>query len=340
MIGNFRESTPSVDVNSAEIRNHGETPFSFDTPSLGDLKEKLQDIFPQKHTDEIDHTALPQDKSIEFPENDGIIILEDGTVVELPNSEPEPVYSSATSDVSNTEYTPDNTYEVDSVTCKTDDNGNVYMVEGKLTPNRTYELNGSVYTTDDKGRIISCEAKPQRSPENPRDNVAQREAGGDDRKENDQGGHIVGRDLNGDGGGGNLVAMDSRINQSDYKRMENDIKAALDEGKDVTIKVDIFYEGDFDRPYKITVTVDSDGKDIVYKFDNNLDNSLADEVPENGKEAVQAELDDTRGNISSIKEEYDEDGNLTKSIANITYTGEEGSTRRTKVVIENAGGES
>ena len=34
-----------------------------------------------------------------------------------------------------------------------------------------------------------------------------------DRRPSDQGGHIVGRDLNGDGGAGNLVAMDYRINQ-------------------------------------------------------------------------------------------------------------------------------
>ena len=44
-----------------------------------------------------------------------------------------------------------------------------------------------------------------------------------------------------------LVAMDSRINQSDYKRMENDIKAALDEGKDVTVTTDISYSGDSKR---------------------------------------------------------------------------------------------
>jgi len=261
-------------------------------------------------------------------------------VCKAPNPPAKSKTDAITSETKNTERTPNSTYEVDSVTYKTDDNGNVYMVDGKLEPNSTYELNGSVYTTDDKGRIISCEAKPQRSPENPRDNDAQREAGGEDRKENDQGGHIVGRDLNGDSGGGNLVAMDSKINQSDYKRMENDAKNALDEGKDVTTKTDITYEGDSDRPDKITVTVTAYGTDTVYKFDNNLDNSLENEVPENGKEAVRAELDDTGGTISSIKEEYNEEGNLTKTAVNITYTDEAGSTRRTKVIIENTGGEN
>lgn len=232
-------------------------------------------------------------------------------------------------------WIPNNTYVLDEVTYKTDDNGSIYSIDGKLQPNTTYELNGNVYTTDENGRIISCEAKPVRSPENPRDNEAQRQAGGEDRKPNDQGGHIVGREMNGDSGIGNLVAMDSKINQSDYKRMENDIKTALDEGKDVTTKTEMTYSGDSERPDKITVTVTADGKDTVYKFDNNLDGSLRDEVPENGKETVQDRLDETGGEISSIKEEYDEEGNLVETTVYITYKSEDGSNYRTSVVIEN-----
>lgn len=216
-----------------------------------------------------------------------------------------------------------------------DDNGNVYSIDGKLQPNTTYELNGNVYTTDDKGRIISCEATPIKSSENSRDNEAQRQAGGEDRRPNDQGGHIVGRDMNGDSGIGNLVAMDSKINQSDYKRMENDIKSALDEGKEVTTKTEMTYSGDSERPDRITVTVTADGKDTIYKFDNNLDSSLINEIPENGKEIVQNRLDETGGEISSIKEEYDKNGNLVETTGYITYKGEDGTYYRTSVVIEN-----
>lgn len=233
---------------------------------------------------------------------------------------------------------PNNTYEVNEITYKTDDNGNVYSVDGKLQPNTTYELNGNIYTTDEKGRIVSCEATPKKSPENPRDNEAQRQAGGKERRPNDQGGHIISRDLNGDGGNGNLVAMDSRINQSDYKRMENDVKTALDEGKEVKTKTEMTYSGDSERPDKITVTVTVDGKDTVYEFDNNMDGSLRDEVPENGKEIVQDRLDDTNGEISSIKEEYDEDGNLVETTVYITYKDEDGNSYRTSVVIENQSG--
>ena len=230
---------------------------------------------------------------------------------------------------------PNNTYVLNEVTYKTDDNGKIYSVDEKLQPNTTYELNGNIYTTDDKGRIISCEANPKLSPDNPRDNEAQLQVGGENRRPNDQGGHIVGRDLNGDSGNGNLIAMDSKINQSDYKRMENDVKTELDAGKNVTMKTDITYSGDSERPDKITVTVTSDGKDTVYKFDNNVDGSLRKEVPENGKEVVQDRLKDTGGEISSIKEEYDENGNLVETTVYITYKDEDGNNYRTSVVIEN-----
>lgn len=232
------------------------------------------------------------------------------------------------------ERIPNNTYVLDDITCKTDDNGNIYSNDGKLQDNIIYELNGNIYTTDENGRIISCEAKPVRSPENLRDNEAQRQVGGEDRRYNDQGGHIIGRDMNGDGGIGNLVAMDSKINQSDYKRMENNIKVALDEGKDVITKTEMFYSGDSKRPDKIIVTIMEDGKNLVYKFDNNLDGSLRDEVPENGKETVQDRLVETGGEISSIKEEYDEDIKLLETTVYITYKSEDGANYRTSVVIE------
>lgn len=215
-----------------------------------------------------------------------------------------------------------------------DDNDNVYCIDGRLQPNTTYELKGNLYATDDKSRIISCEANPVRSPENPRDNAAQRQVGGVDRKISDQGGHIVGRDMNGDSGIGNLIAMDSKINQSDYKRMENDIKTALDEGKNVTTKTEMAYSDNSDRPDKITVTVTADEKDTVYKFDNNMDGSLRNEIPENGKDAVQDKLDRTGGEVSSTKEEYDENGSLTETTVYITYESEPSVNYRTSILIE------
>ncbi len=117
--------------------------------------------------------------------------------------------------------------------------------------------------------------------------------------------------------------------------MENDVKTALDEGKEVSTKTEMIYHDDSERPDKIIVTVTVDGKDTVYEFDNNMDGSLRDDVPENGKEIVQDKLEKTGGEISSIKKECDENGNLVETTVYITYQGEDGANYRTSVIIEN-----
>lgn len=223
-----------------------------------------------------------------------------------------------------------------------DDTGKVYMEEVKLLPQMTYVLNGNIYKTDEKGRIISCDFVPKHTPENTRDNDAQGSAGGIDRKSGDQGGHIVGRDLGGDGGLGNLVSMDSRINQSDYKKMENDIKNRCDSGENVAVNVKLEYSAASERPDKIIATVTSDTKNIVYTFDNNLDGSLIEKLKKTCEksdiETVKSVLNDTNGQISSIKEEYNLEGTLEKTSISITYIGEDGKNYRRPVVINNGGG--
>lgn len=310
MIGVFQESFRPDDIKVSETGERMEQRDQPSVPMLDDLRNKLKDIFKEETPDNVSLKEIFSETNPLEESNPRSVTLDDGTVVMLPDAR---------------------TYE--NLT-KTDDNGTVYLKDGELEPNINYELNGNAYTTDEQGRIKHCEAKPERSPENPRDVNAQLQAGGEDRCPSDQGGHIVGRDLNGDGGAGNLIAMDSKINQSDYKRMENDVKAALDEGEEVTVTTDISYSGDSKRPDTITVTVTADGVKTVYKFDNNLDGRLKDEVPKNGKNAVQEELNDTNGQISSIKEEYDENGEFTETTVNITYTDENGINHRTKVYID------
>jgi len=229
-------------------------------------------------------------------------------------------------------------YDVEGELHETDDNGNVYMIDGRLLPNITYTLNGYTYTTDEYGRIIKCEGAPKLNPENTRNTEAQGQVGGADRRPNDQGGHVISRDMDGDGGLGNLIPMDARINQSDYKKMESDIKKALQEGKEVTTETEIAYDGDSERPSTITTTVTIDGEKTVYRFDNNLDGSLNNKVPEVAKDLVQMTLDETGGVVSSTEEKYDEKGNLKEMTITITYTDDNGKNHRTKVVVENTQG--
>jgi len=227
---------------------------------------------------------------------------------------------------------------------KTDDNGNVYTDEkGDLLPNTEYTLNENTYQTDEEGRIVTCDATLKESENEIRDKVAQKKVGGEDRKQDDHGGHIISRDLGGDGGVGNLIPMDSRINQSDYRGMENDLKDDLKKGKEVTTHTEPGYHEKSKRPDIITVTKTVDGQDTVYTFDNNLDGSLMDKVEETGTkdgiENVKDKLNETGGEISSIKEEFDTDGNLEKSTVTITYL-DENKNYRTQVEIKHTGGNS
>lgn len=95
---------------------------------------------------------------------------------------------------------------------------------------------------------------------------------------------------------------------------------------------EISYSGDSGRPDMIKVTVTVDGKEDVYTYDNNVNGALRDRVGEVGgkdaAEAVQSVLDETGGEVSSIKEEYDENGNLVNATINMTYTDENGRTQR------------
>jgi len=202
-------------------------------------------------------------------------------------------------------------------------------------------LNGNEYTTDSEGRITSCNGKPYEDSENDRDLDAQKKAGGEDRKEGDQGGHIISRDLGGDSGAGNIVSMDGRINQSDYKRMENDIKRAIDSGEEVHVSAELKYSEGSKRPDEIVVTVTCGDKKTVYRFDNNRDGSLneaaKEKLSEDGKECLDKYIGNG-GTVTSVKEEYDSNGNPEKTTVTVTYEDENGKTYSKSIIDERTNG--
>lgn len=221
---------------------------------------------------------------------------------------------------------PDSVIEIDGRVYDTDDKGGIYKVDGyELLPNTEYVIDGVKYTTDDHARITSCEGNAQKRPEGERDNIAQVLAGGDDRKPGDQGGHILARILGGAKGIENMLAMrGTAINQSVYKRMENEISRALDEGKEVGIKADVSYNGDSQRPSKITVSYSIDGKDRVIQFDNDegsteLLSSLEGKIEESdyndlNQEILDAKNDGVTISVVSVKTIYNESGKAEKII--------------------------
>ena len=233
----------------------------------------------------------------------------------------------------NETYEPNSTISKGGNTYDTDDNGKIYKINGMdLLPNSEYEIDGNKYKTDEKGRIVSVEACPKSTPEGERDTKAQEQAGGEDRRENDQGGHILARILGGYKGIENMVAMWEKVNTGPYKKMENEIVNAVKAGKDVKMKVNIEYEGDSERPSKITVKYTIDGKETTVVFDNNegsteLMDELKDIADEDAYKDIEDEIEDAKEDgekvsVLSVKVEYDEEGNPENVVVCIRY-GEE-----------------
>ena len=205
-----------------------------------------------------------------------------------------------------------------------DDNGDLIKdPDGNLRPEIEFEVNGTRYTTDERGRITHAEGYLTDTPDNERDNSAQSEAGGKDRKPGDDGGHLRARMNGGSSGNENLVAMRDTINRGDYKQSENEENQMLKEGKQVYEKVDVTYDDDSARPSKIDKTYTDGEKTVKLTVDNvegstDLLEGLEGEISEQDLSNLKDEITDMRadGNevsVTSVRREYDSNGNL-KSI--------------------------
>ena len=148
-----------------------------------------------------------------------------------------------------------------------DDNGLLIKdVDGNLLPKIEYEVSGNMYETDENGRIVNWEADLRDTPENERDEGAQREVGGGGEN---HGGHLVARMNGGASGVENMVSMRGTINSGDYLRVEKVENQLVKEGHDVHEEGLVEYEGDSKTPSKIEKRVFVDG---VERIDQKLDN--------------------------------------------------------------------
>ena len=218
--------------------------------------------------------------------------------------------------------------QLESPDITVDDNGQEYKdAEGNLLPDTEYEINGVKYQTDENGRIISWDGKLQDTPENGRDNDAQKEAGGSDRQDGDHGGHLVARMNGGAEGNENMVAMRGHINQSDYKRGENEENQMLKDGKEVNESGKVSYDGESSRPSKIEKTYTDGDKTVKASYDNevgstdlleNLENVISEEDLNSLKDEISdMQADGNEVSVTSVSNEYDSDGNLSKTTVGV-----------------------
>jgi len=123
---------------------------------------------------------------------------------------------------------------------------------GVLKPNDTYESHGYTYQTDNMGRIVSASGELHLVEDFDRNPEAQLLAGGDDRAETDDGGHLIATRFGGSPDLDNLVAENSFINRSQYKILENSWARDLDAGNRVLVNIEPHYGVDGQRPTHIT----------------------------------------------------------------------------------------
>lgn len=143
-------------------------------------------------------------------------------------------------------------------------------VNGKkaLKPNVEYKTpEGYKYETDEKGRIVTAEANLELGKVD-RNNYAQRKVGGEDRQSTDDGGHLIASIFKGSGNIDNLVPMNSTLNRSEYKILENTWKKALVEGKEVKVNVKPIYEGKSTRPSEFKINYSINGKKYSERLTN------------------------------------------------------------------------
>ena len=151
-----------------------------------------------------------------------------------------------------------------------DSNGVKYREGDRLLPDKTYEVNGYKYETDSQGRISSAEGNLRmRDADYDREmEPGVRNFEGQEYKDSDQRGHLIGHQFGGSDKLENLVPMDAKLNQGVFAKLENTLADAVKDGADVGIRVEPVYEGDSVRPSDFKVSYSIDGEREVTVFRN------------------------------------------------------------------------
>ena len=116
---------------------------------------------------------------------------------------------------------------------------------GELKPNSKYERNGHTYETDKLGRVEIISGELQLGEEV---RTAHQTEVGKMGRENDEGGHWIGKRFKGSPDGVNLFPQDINLNRSDWKKMENEWATALEDGQEVETIMYAIYDDDGSRP--------------------------------------------------------------------------------------------
>lgn len=114
------------------------------------------------------------------------------------------------------------------------------------------------YETDEEGRIVLFETDDLQLTT--REERLPHDGNTPGKIKGDHAGHLAGDRFGGSPHIDNLVSQSSKVNLSTYKKMENAWAAALEDGKEVTVEVEVIYTDEDMRPDEFDVEYTIDGE--------------------------------------------------------------------------------
>lgn len=152
------------------------------------------------------------------------------------------------------------------------DDVNNWFLQLKPFPDMKYIINGAEYVTDDMGRIVNAKAKLRSSNLSGtryRDgNVQKQMANLKGSLDGDHAGHLIGNQFGGSTNMVNLVPMNGKINTGAFKRLENQWKRAIENGKEVNLIIKLKY------PNKPAGCERPDWIEIIFEIDGEFETEL------------------------------------------------------------------
>ena len=130
-------------------------------------------------------------------------------------------------------------------------------VQNSVPDTKEYDSKGYHYKMNDYGQLLHAGGE-LRLEDGKRNNYAQRIAGGENRHEEDDGGHLIASRFGGSGELDNIVPEDKSVNRGGFKSLENEWARNLEDGNKVYVDIDPVYQNDSKRPILITGSYEID----------------------------------------------------------------------------------
>ncbi len=166
-----------------------------------------------------------------------------------------------------------------------------------------FDDKGYDYEFDEDGRVSKASGH-LRLEEGERNLQAQREAGGEFRRDSDDGGHLIGTRFSGSGESENIIAEDSHLNRSGFKTVENHWAEELEDGKDVYVEINPIYQEGTERPHALLIKEDvCDDNEVTtdyYSFTNENLESEEFALPDDVDDMFDDYSDDKPDDLSSL----------------------------------------